>query len=182
SLTAGWFYSLEQDSNGLLWMNSESQGIYSFNPVTGRFVNYHHDLHTENSLADDATEGLVIDKKGNIWIATLSGLDKLNVATNKFTHFTSYRLHATNLANNYVNAIALDDDDNLWMVTAKPGIDYFNTTTGKLIQHFNFGSSPTPGEDWQNHPYGANPGKNGNVWIGSRTNGLYCFNTRTKKV
>ena len=182
SLIAGWFYSLEQHNEGLIWLNSESQGIYSFNPVTGKFVNYRHDLHNINSLADDLTTGLVIDKTGNIWIATLSGLDKLNPATNEFTHFSNYNQHATNLANNYINAISIDEEDNLWMVTATPGIDYFNTKTGKLIQHFNFGSSSTPGDDWQNHPYGANPGKNGNIWIGSRTDGLYCYNTHTKNI
>lgn len=182
SLTAGYFYSLEQDKNGLLWMNSESQGIYSFNPVTGKFVNYRHDPQTINSLADDLTTGLVTDKAGNIWIATFSGLDKLDPETKTFTHFKNINHVETNQGKNYVTAISIDEDDNLWMVTATPGIDYFNTKTGKLIEHFNFGSSSTPADDWQNHPYGANPGKNGNVWIGSKTNGLYCYNTRTKSI
>ena len=182
SLTSGDFYSLEQDKNGLLWLNSESQGIYSFNPATGKFVNYQHDLHNINSLADDFTTGLVTDKGGNIWIATLSGLDKLNPETKKFTHFKNLDHQATNPEKNYVTAISIDEDNNLWMVTATPGIDYFNTKTGKLIEHFNFGSSSTPGDDWQNHPYGAHTGKNGNVWIGSKTDGLYCYNTRTKNI
>jgi hypothetical protein len=33
----GYFY-FEQDRHGLLWMNSESHGIYSFNPVTGKLL------------------------------------------------------------------------------------------------------------------------------------------------
>ena len=37
SIAAGLFYSLEQDKNGILWMNSESQGIYSFNPSNRNF-------------------------------------------------------------------------------------------------------------------------------------------------
>jgi ligand-binding sensor domain-containing protein len=45
--------------------------------LTGKFVNYRHDLHNINSLADDFTEGLVVDKAGNVWIATKRGLDKL---------------------------------------------------------------------------------------------------------
>ncbi len=181
SLSPGWFYSLVEDKNGLLWMNSESQGIYSFNPATGKFVNYRHDLHNINSLTDDLTTGLVADKAGNIWIATLSGLDKLNPGTKMFTHFKNLNHPEKNPVKNYVTAISIDEDDNLWMVTATPGIDYFNTKTGKLIQHFNFGSSSTPYEDWQSpHPYGAYPGKNGNVWIGSKTDGLYCYNIHTK--
>jgi len=143
SITAGMFYSLEQDNKGLLWMNSESQGIYSFNPMTGKFINYRHDRHNINSLRDDLTTGLVTDKAGNIWIATLSGLDKLNPETNKFTHFENLN----HPGKNYVTAISIDEDDNLWMTTERPGTDYFNTKTGKFIEHFNFGSSSTPGDD-----------------------------------
>ena len=51
SITAGYFYSLEQDARGLLWMNSLTHGIYSFNPVTGLFNNYRHEPNNANSLA-----------------------------------------------------------------------------------------------------------------------------------
>jgi hypothetical protein len=40
-------------------------------PATGKFVNYRHKLHNINSLANDGTGGLVIDKMGNIWIAMM---------------------------------------------------------------------------------------------------------------
>jgi ligand-binding sensor domain-containing protein/two-component sensor histidine kinase len=182
SLTGGWFYSLEQDKDGLLWMNSESEGIYSFNPVTETFFNYRHLSQDRNSLIDDRTEGLAIDKSGNIWIATQSGLDKLEPKANKFTHISHQPYKQTNVSNNYISAITIDEDDNLWLVTAIPGIDYFNTKSQTLIQHFSFGSSANPIEDWNIHPYGANAGRNGNIWIGSRTNGLYGYNTRTKKI
>jgi ligand-binding sensor domain-containing protein/two-component sensor histidine kinase len=182
SLTAGWFYSLVQDKNGIMWMNSESEGIYSFNPVTEKFVHYRHNVADSNSLMDDATTGLVADRSGNIWISTLIGLDKLNPRANVFTHVTRQSYKQTNLSNNYISAITIDEDDNLWLVTATPGLDYFNTQTQHLIQHFNFGSSSDPMEDWNIHPYGANAGRNGNIWIGSRTNGFYCYNTRTKKI
>ncbi|HKO81853.1 MAG TPA: two-component regulator propeller domain-containing protein [Chitinophagaceae bacterium] len=183
SITAGLFYSLEQDKNGIFWMNSENQGIYSFNPITGLFFNYRHNPHNKNSLADDLTQGLAIDKNGNIWIATQSGLDKLDPATKQFTHFVHNNTGNISISNNRIYSICIDEDDNLWLATGSPGIDYFNSHTGKLIQHFNWGSSSTPGDDWMgNHPYGVNAGHNGNVWIGSKQQGFYGYNTRTKKV
>ena len=66
SITAGMFYSLQQDKKGIFWMNSENQGIYSFDPITGLFFNYRHNPHSVNSLADDLTQGLTIDENGNI--------------------------------------------------------------------------------------------------------------------
>lgn len=181
SFSSGYFYALEEDAKGLLWFNSESQGIYSFNPATEKFRHYRHHTQNKNSLADDLTQGLVLDKSGNVWIATQSGLDKLNPGTNTITHFTHQHFDPTSISNNFITSIAIDEDDNLWMTSASPGIDYFNTHTGKLISHFNFGSSSSPAEDWQNHPYGAHVGKNGNVWVGSRSDGLVCYNTRTGK-
>jgi signal transduction histidine kinase/ligand-binding sensor domain-containing protein len=182
SLAAGLFYSLVQDKNGLLWFNSENEGIYSFNPVTEKFIHYRNNTKDRNSLKDDLTQGLAVDKAGTIWIATQSGLDKLDPQTNTFTHITHERNEKTSISNNFISAITIDEDDNLWLVTAEPGLDYFNTQTQKLIQHFNFGSSSNPIEDWNIHPYGANAGRNGNVWIGSRVDGLYCYNTRSKKI
>jgi ligand-binding sensor domain-containing protein len=182
SITAGMFYSLQQDEKGVFWMNSESQGIYSFNPISGLFFNYRNNPRNTNSLANDLTQGLAIDKNGNIWIATQSGLDKLDPVTKKFTHFIHNKTDNSSISSNKIYSICIDEDDNLWLATGKPGIDYFDTHTGKLIQHFNWGSSSTPDEDWQNHTYGVYTGKNGNVWIGSRQNGLFGYNTRTKKI
>ena len=182
SFSGGLFYSLVQDKNGLLWFNNETDGISSFNPSTEKFFHYRNNTKDKNSLVDDQTTGLVADKAGNIWIATQSGLDKLDPRSNTFTHITHQQNKETSLSNNFISAITIDEDDNLWLVTAEPGLDYFNTQTQKLIQHFNFGSSSNPIEDWNIHPYRANAGRNGNVWIGSRTDGLCCYNTRTKKI
>ncbi|HEX7846615.1 MAG TPA: two-component regulator propeller domain-containing protein [Chitinophagaceae bacterium] len=183
SITANFFYSLEQDPKGLLWMNSESNGIYSFNPQTGLFVNYRNDPKNRNSLVSNQTTDLAVDKDGNIWIATSSGLDKLNPATKTFTHFVHSEKSNSVISDNRVYSITIDEDDNLWLVTGNPGIDYFNTHTGKLIRHFDFGSSENPDEDyWSNHTYSVNTGKNGNVWIGSKHQGLYGYNTRSKKI
>jgi ligand-binding sensor domain-containing protein len=182
SITAGLFYSFEQDRNGIFWMNSENQGIYSFNPNTGLFFNYRNNPRNTNSLADDLTQGLTIDTSGNIWIATQSGLDKLDPVTKQFTHFIHNNTGSNSISNNKIYSICIDEDDNLWLATGTPGIDYFNSHTGKLIKHFNWGSSSSPGDDWGNHPYGVYAGNNGNVWIGSRQQGFYGYNTRTKKI
>jgi len=182
SVANGFFYSLVQDKNGLLWFNSETEGIYSFNPATEKFFHYQRDPKNKNSLLNDQTTGLVADKTGYIWIATQSGLNRLDPNTNTFTRITPQSNKESNFSNNFISAITIDEDDNLWLVTSVPGLDYFNTKTQKLIRHFDFGSSPNPIEDWNIHPYGADAGQNGNVWIGSRADGLYCYNTRSKKI
>jgi len=183
SILANGFYSLKPDRRGLLWMNSESSGIYSFNPVTGLFHNYRNKPKNKNSLASDQTQDLVIDKKGNVWIATMNGLDKLDPSATCFTHYVHSDNEKSGISHNKIFSICLDEDDNLWMVTGTPGIDYFNTQTGKLIRHFDFGSSDNPVEDWSSvHSYEVSTGKNGNIWIGSKNHGFYGYNTRTGRM
>jgi ligand-binding sensor domain-containing protein/two-component sensor histidine kinase len=184
SISSNLFYSLKQDERGLLWMNSESRGIYSFNPLTGLYHHYHNKPKDKNSLASDQTQDLVIDRKGNVWVATMSGLDKLDAATNSFTHYVHSDNDKSGISHNMMYSLCIDEDDNLWIVTGTPGIDYFNTQTGKLIRHFDFGSSDNPGEDWSSagHSYEVNTGKNGNVWIGSKNHGFYGYNTRTGRI
>jgi len=183
SIAHGLFYSLVQDKNGLLWINSENDGIYSFDPQKEKFVNYRNDLGNANSLADDLTQGLVTDKKGNVWIATHNGLDKFEPSANHFTHYNHRDNDSTTISDNKIFSICTDEEDNLWLTTGKPGIDYFNSHTGKLIRHFSFGSSATPVEDWSSpHTYGVFKGRNGNVWIGSRQHGLYGLNIYTNKI
>jgi ligand-binding sensor domain-containing protein/two-component sensor histidine kinase len=183
SILGGVFNSLKQDHRGLLWINDADKGIYSFNPLTGLYHYYRNNPKNKNSLASDLTQDLAIDKKGNVWIATMRGLDKLDAATNSFTHYVHSDNDNSGISHNKIFSICIDEDDNLWMVTGIPGIDYFNTQTGKLIRHFNIGSSNNPAEDWSsNHPYEVNTGKNGNIWIGSKNHGFYGYNTRTGKI
>jgi ligand-binding sensor domain-containing protein len=123
SISANLFFSLKQDLRGLLWMNTESSGIYSFNPLTRLFYNYRNKPKNKNSLADDQTQDLAIDKKGNVWIATMSGLDKLDPVTNSFTHYVHSDNDKSGISHNKIFSICIDEDDNLWMVTGTPGID-----------------------------------------------------------
>jgi ligand-binding sensor domain-containing protein/two-component sensor histidine kinase len=182
SITIGYYYSLCEDTKGVLWMNSENLGIYSFDPATETFHNYRHSITDPNSLANDLTEDLVIDKSGRVWIATQSGLDMLDPANGRIAHYTHRLDDPGSISANFITSLSIDEDDNVWLTSSSPGIDYFNTKTGRLIRHFDFGSSPNPLEDWQNHPYGAYPGRNGIVWIGSRDSGLYSYNTRTGEI
>ena len=67
------------------------------------------------------------DGIGNLWIATLEGLDKLNLATNKFEHFTE----KDGIANRFNLCILPDNSGNLWIAT-KNGISKFNPNTQKF--------------------------------------------------
>ncbi len=178
----GWFISMEEDSSGMFWIGDGNAGIYSFNPIAEKFTRYIHQPGNENSLSDDQILSIVIRKNGHIWIPTIQGLDELNPHTGIFKHYLHKQGDSTSISNNCVVSICEDEENNLWLMTASPGVDYFNPGTGKVMNHFIYGSASLVTSDLNSGTFAINQGKNGNIWIGSRDNGLFCYNTRTKNV
>ena len=65
--------SIEIDNNGVMWIGSSDAGLIRF--YNGTWINYTR----ENSpLPGNMINDLVIDRFGNVWIATNSGLASFN--------------------------------------------------------------------------------------------------------
>ncbi|HYV92906.1 MAG TPA: two-component regulator propeller domain-containing protein, partial [Chitinophagales bacterium] len=178
----GWFTPMTQDSSGTIWINNSGAGVYSFNPVTEKFIFYNHIPSDTNSLSDDQNFGTVTGTNGVVWIPTYNGLDKLDTRSGKFSHFKHRNGDSTTISNNFVISACSDEDGNLWIATASPGVDYFNPATGKVMRHFDYGTKKAMTSDASSGIYGVSRGRNGNIWINSSDNGIMCYNTRAKKI
>jgi ligand-binding sensor domain-containing protein/two-component sensor histidine kinase len=179
-LLSGFFNNMLQDANGILWISDSNSGIWSFDPLNESFQHYVHHSSDLNSLSDDQTSEIQIDKQGYVWIGNYkTGLDRFDPRSYTFKHYTHHQDDSASISNNYVKSICLDEDDNLWIATSSPGIDYFNTKTGKVTKHYSYGSKQKNKDDQNAGRYGVYKGINGNIWIGSYDNGMFCFNTRT---
>ncbi len=162
-LVSGDYDDMVQDSQGIIWIGANETGVWSFDPVAESFKHYLHEPGNSNSVSDDGTTSITVDKKGKVWIANYKGLDELDPRTENFKHFYHLNGDSSTISNSFVKRICTDDDDNLWIVTAAPGIDYFNSLTGKMIHHFNYGST----EFSTDKACSVSSGKNNNIWIGS---------------
>lgn len=178
----GWFSDMVQDSSGIIWMDDTNAGVYAFDPIKEKFIHYVHNPKDENSLCDDINFGLTEVRNGRIWIPTENGLDELSTRTGIFKHYHHIAADSSSISSNFVSSTCMDEDGNLWVVTAAAGIDYFNPATGKVTQHFNYGSNTLMIPDANAEIYRVNTGRNGNIWINSRNNGIFYYNTRTKSV
>ena len=185
SFSPGWYAGMKQDKNGIIWIASSSEGFYSFNPATEKFVHYRHEQNNENSLSADVISGLEIDKSGIIWLATQNGLDAFDPTKNSFKHFVHHDDDTSSITSNSIGigrgvALLMDDDDNLWLTFASADVDVFNTKAGKVIKHFHFTAVSGPMEVWQSDVSFIKKGSNGKIWITTNEHGLFCYNTKTK--
>ncbi len=66
--------------NGYIWLGTHSGGFNKFDKLSGKFTRY----TTRNGLPNDVVFGILEDDQGNLWISTMKGLAKFNIAKESF--------------------------------------------------------------------------------------------------
>lgn len=120
-------FLIYEDQSGMLWI-ATWKGLNKFNLKTEKFTLYKHDPNNLNSLNYDRILSIHEYPAGTLWIGTYGGgLDKFEIATETFTHYTE----KDGLPSNSVVGILSDDEGNLWLSTGK-GLSKFNPKTEKV--------------------------------------------------
>ena len=68
--------SFAEQDDGKLWIGSES-GLWFYDPDTTSLIQIQHDANLSDSLSSNEVNGLLIDRKGQLWVDTAQGLDRL---------------------------------------------------------------------------------------------------------
>jgi len=112
--------AIVEDKHGMLWLGTWGGGLNWFNPETGIFKNWRHDVRKPNSLSNSAVVSLFIDSKDNLWIGTYGG--GLNQAVESAVHdgklYFNRFTENDGLANNVIFGIIEDDDQRIWLSTS----------------------------------------------------------------
>jgi PAS domain S-box-containing protein len=112
------------DRYGVLWIGTTSHGLVRFDTYTREFTTYLMDPRQPGNQAVNWTEDVYSDGT-SIWVASPSGLFRLDPETGKFTrHYTE----KDGLANNAVVGVLGDARGNLWVSTSK-GLSRFDPRT-----------------------------------------------------
>lgn len=127
--------SIIEDQQHNLWLVTQSAGINKFERSTGRFYGYRADYsNLMNSLLDDWPFMLLMDFKSQIWIATPTGLSRLNDDYTTFTNFQSEEDDENSLCNDFINYLFQDSDRNLWIGTID-GLNLFNPESNSFKRY-----------------------------------------------
>ena len=127
---------LFEDRSGKLWVGTSNDGIYTLdidNQDEPEIVHYHHDPLDPNSLSSDFISDFihpVVTDTSAIWIATSSGLNRLDLQTGLSSHI--YRKDG--LATNWIAILLEDVAGNLWCCTPY-GLCFYDTNTGRIINY-----------------------------------------------
>jgi signal transduction histidine kinase/ligand-binding sensor domain-containing protein len=155
-------FDMSQDPQGYLWIATDI-GLAKYDGH--QYISYRNDSKNPNSISPGKMEKVYADKNGIIWIATYTaGLDRLDPATNTFTHYRHQSGNATSLANDTVRAIIEDQQGTMWFGT-NGGLDKFDSNTG-VFKHFAHQAND-PGSLSNNQVRALYEDKQGVLWVGT---------------
>ncbi len=131
-----------------------------------KFVGSECTNYSNNQIVGVQGGNLVIDLKGNKWVAG----DGLVVFTG--LKFTNYDGSISGIPNNSIYSIAIDKKNNKWIGTRDQGIVKFNDT---IWTKYTTSNSGIP----DNHIYSIAINKNGDIWMGTYGSGVVKFDGKT---
>ena len=99
-------------------------GLVKIDPYKKTIENYRNIKGDKTSISSNNIRSIAEDKKGNIYIGTSYGLNKLNQFDNTFERYSE----KDGLSNNTVYGLLVDDNNNLWAST-NSGISKLDTNT-----------------------------------------------------
>ena len=125
-----------QDGEGVFWLGTLGEGLYSINPATGLVTTYQHDAADDRSLPSNNVIDVLEDRRGRLWVGTDGGgLARLDRMTGTFTAFQHDAGDDTSLGGNEVRSLHEDSGGRLWVGTASGGLNLM-TGEGGRFQRF----------------------------------------------
>ncbi len=165
--------TLYTDRDGLIWIGSMHQGVFTFNPITEelRKVELMH-----YNLGQNATWKIYGDRSGIIWVGTRLGLLRYNRQTNLLEAVDGL-FHAADNSDNEVLCMLEDTRGNLWLGTWADGIRFYNKQSYQQTSFLGLRSQSY----YVTHVRAIYQYDNTRLFIGS-DDGLYLFDTETTEV
>lgn len=169
-------YCLAQDSKGFIWI-----GTYNgFNKFDGyKITPYIGSENDSSKFMGRIVRCLYPDNDNNLWIGSQeAGLSKLNLLTNKFTHYTYDSTNSNSIPSNYVNDIKEFENGILHIGTSK-GLCILDKKTNKITRILH--SDKNTNSLLANKVSTIAKDKNGHIWFGHYGFGLTKFIPKENK-
>jgi signal transduction histidine kinase/ligand-binding sensor domain-containing protein/CheY-like chemotaxis protein len=181
--------SFADDGADKVWVGTIGAGLVEIDTRSGRERHYGVSAESgvrsgvrsgargEARLTDDRVMSLLYDRKGVLWIGTMTGgLDQLDVATGKLRVFRSVAEDPTTLPANGVMSLYEDRSGALWVGTYGGGLAMIDQANG-TVTRYPYGNANSSSLSSSRASAIAEDAR-GNLWIGTEGGGLNLLNRR----
>ena len=173
-LAANRVYSILQDSCGFMWFGTDD-GLSRFDGIT--FKNYYLSEYV-NATTSNSVKKIFIDSRGRMWIGLDSGIVIYDSKTDTFQPFHA-KTETGEMIQTYVTDMIEDNDGEVWITTNGKGLYRFSPSGEVRLKVYR----NIPGETnciSQNMLMTLQQDSKQNIWIGTYSEGLCCFNKQTE--
>lgn len=153
-----------QSNDGTLWIGTEDKGLFNFDPESGKIVPFEHPAIYQN------VHGLCLDGD-DLWVGTFSGgLNRVNLRTKQVRHYAKGESENSMVANDAFTICKTTTGD-VWIGTTS-GLLKYNRASDDFIRIPQLKNMFT---------YDILEDFNGNLWIATFSNGVFCYNVRDRQ-
>ncbi len=167
------------EPNGVKWTGGQSKniGLIRENPK-GEIKEFKNDPDDPNSLSSDNVYSIFKDRKGNLWVGTSEGLNRLDEQTGKFYHYRNDPEDPNSISDNWVWAIFEDTKGNLWVGTVRGGLCRFDIQSNSFFSYKHDSADPASLSD--NFIFTIYQSRSGVIWVGTNAGGINYFHLSTQ--
>lgn len=126
-----------------LWVGTGSGGLSKVNLKDNSVKSYRTDSNTENAISSNSIFDIDIDENGFVWIATNTGLNKLDPKTEIFTHYDE----TDGLPTNLLESVVVGNNGEIWISTQNGLSQMVTSKTMGKVTFINYSSEDGLGGD-----------------------------------
>jgi signal transduction histidine kinase/ligand-binding sensor domain-containing protein/DNA-binding response OmpR family regulator len=119
-----------EDHTGAWWVCSNGYYLNRFDPRTMKYERYLPNPSDSCSIRSDNIQAIYEDRKGRLWVGTMTGLDRYDRKTGRFTHFGLEH----GLPDLVIGHLLEDGAGRLWLATGK-GIARYDEAANRFYSY-----------------------------------------------
>jgi len=163
--------SIVQDSVGRLWIGTNTNGLFRFNPVSLELIQYIPSTSISSIGSADVYD-MKIDRHGMLWITSFGG--GLSIMTDMekgtFSKFKKKEFDDYALGSNTLTKVIEDNDGRIWIATHGAGIHYYDQDYAPFQLYRS--SEENPLSISSNNITSIYEDRNDHTWVGTREGGV----------
>jgi ligand-binding sensor domain-containing protein len=136
TLSNDFIRAILEDKAGCIWIATEGGGLNLLSKVPGRDAVFENYSAGTGGLNHNITLSLAVDRSDNLWIGTLSGLNKTDLKKQKFRLYRNDDSpYSVELAGNVIASLFKDENGIIWAGNWGQGLNLLNRVSGTVIHY-----------------------------------------------
>ncbi len=172
SLSSDDITSVLADRYGIVWSGTISDGLNRLDPVSGRVERIRANPNDNGSIGSNEVYSMFEDRSGLLWV----GAGGINILNPQHKRFNEIVLNNQEIKD--IIAFCEDDDGYIWFASNQNGLIRFDPGSGKSVDFKNDPADPSSLS--ANSVSSIVKDHLGNLWIGTRGEGLNLYEPKTQ--